>query len=224
VAREGGDKPPAKKAPAKRARKSAPRPTTRKAPVTDADREAAKAQISNVVPIKRPRKTTTRGRAGTAPTGPAGLRLLERRQHALTMRKLGYTYAEIAADVATRFDMPAYRAGDASNDVRALLDSVTIEAVQGVREEDLAILASLQRSNFIAAQRGDVKATRVMLDILDARAKYLGLYAPTRHELTGAGGGPLEIDTSDPGAVFAAAVGALDDLLPTPDAPKLPSR
>lgn len=208
-----------RKAPAKAAARKVParRAPAKRAP-SQADREKAAAQIASVTPIRKPQ----RGRGGNnpknSPTSPQNLLVYERRVQVLNLRRLGLQYEQIVEQIRAdaRFGKAAsgYCRADVSNDLRAITDSVTVEAVQGIREEDLALLLSMQRSVYPAALNGDVASVKAMLSILERRAKYLGLDAPIRHQLTGADGGPIQVDTTDDGAVYAAALAALDDTLP----------
>lgn len=219
-------KPPSKRAP----KKAAP---------SAADRAKAREQIASVSPIKRVKGTAveerarhqteaaraarrSRGNQHGTPTDAQGIARAERRTQVLNMRRLGLQWVQIAPEIAERYEMPRYTAADAYNDAKALIDSVNVEAVQGLREEDLALLLSLQRPVYAAAMRGDLKAVRAMIDILDRRSRYLGLDAPVRHQLTGSDGGPIQLDVNDPAAIYESALAALNDTLPHVPPPIMP--
>jgi hypothetical protein len=218
-------KPPAKKAAPKKAaapRKRASRAHTKPPEPTEDERAQARAQIASITPIRGGRRSAD---PRHSPGSPQALLLTERRQRALNLRRLGLQWAQVAAEVLKdeRFARaaPKYGAADAYNDARALVDSVTVESVQAVREDDLALLLSLQRVIYPRALEGDVKALDRMLAILDRRAKYLGLDAPIRLQLP-TEAAQLDIDTSDDAAIYGAALAALDDSLPHLDPLELP--
>lgn len=195
--------------------------------VTAADRRKAAAQVANVVPIKgRTRAEASprgRGRPGST-TSPEALAIHDRRIRAMNLRRLGSTWAEVAENMhGVPGCPPGYNKSDAYNDVKAILDKVTVEAVADLRNEDLAILASLQRTAYPKALEGeDPVWMDKMLRILDQRAKYTGLYAPVKHALAGADGGPITIATASPEDIYHAAVSQLDALLPHVPPPELP--
>src|SRR4051794_10998991 len=182
--------------------------------VTDEDRRAGRDAIASVTPMRR---QAGPGRARRA-TSPNGVRLAERRHMALNMRKLGFRWSQIAAEIKKpeNFDQPGYTAASAYRDVRTVLDRVMIEAARSIRGEDLAVLAAMQRRTFPLALSGDLDAVQAMLGILDLRARYLGLYASRRQPLPGRQPTSAEFEAADPAATYAAALAVVDALLPIP--------
>jgi hypothetical protein len=65
---------------------------------------------------------------------------------------------------------------------------------------------------FAKVVEGDAGAIELMLKIMNQRAKYLGLYAPERRELSGLDGGPIEV--ADIEAIRQKRWDALKDVLP----------
>jgi hypothetical protein len=53
----------------------------------------------------------------------------------------------------------------------------------------------------LAIEGADEKAANAYLKVQDTIAKLEGLYAPTESRLTGANGGPLQVDTVDLSAI-----------------------
>lgn len=204
-------KPPSKRAP----RKAAPKPTA-------ADRK--KARLASVTPINRdPDSRSHAAKIGKSPTSVKGLAIQERRAKALQLRRMGQTYQQLADTLREMHpELPeTYGKQRAMEDVQAMLDTVTVEAVNDYLQEDLATLLAMQRRYFTAAMNGDVKAGSIMLRILERRARYLGLDSPIKHQLTGADGGAIHLSVEDPAAIHAAAMDALVGLLPHAELPQL---
>ena len=102
----------------------------------------------------------------------------EKEQKALELRRAGLTYDEIARSIGYATAQGAYLAyGRALK--RSLMDSGAEEA----RAMELDRLDRLQRTWWGKALSGDEKATDRVLKIMEHRAKYLGLYAPTKMQV-----------------------------------------
>ncbi len=110
----------------------------------------------------------------------------ERHALALEMRKFGYSYDQIAEHFETS-------ANAARSLVKSAMEHAIREPGQEVIDLELQRLDQLYRLAFTAALEGDTDAITKCLAIQQRRAKYLGLDAPDKKELTGAGGGPLQL-------------------------------
>jgi len=110
----------------------------------------------------------------------------ERHALALEMRKHGYTYDQIAEHFETT-----------PNSARGLVKSAMANLIQEPGEEvrnlELQRLDQLWSIAMNAAIGGDIDAVTKCLAIQQRRAKLQGLDAPEKRELTGPGGGPLEM-------------------------------
>lgn len=110
----------------------------------------------------------------------------ERHALALEMRKYGYSYEQ----VAEHFEVSTAAA-------RALVKNAMEQAIrepgQEVIDLELERLDQLYRLAMNAAVAGDTDAITKALAIMQRRAKYLGLDAPEKKELTGANGGPMQV-------------------------------
>lgn len=97
---------------------------------------------------------------------------LERRDKmakALELRKEGKTYRDIADDLGYTNPGNAYRA------VQDALKEVTREPAEEVLQLELSRLDMLLTAMLPYAMQGDEKAVLRVLNIMDRRAKYLGL-------------------------------------------------
>jgi len=65
-----------------------------------------------------------------------------------------------------------------------MLKEVAGEPAEQVRKAELGRLDRLLMAHWPAAVDGDAKATQTVLQIMDRRARYLGLDAPQRIDLT----------------------------------------
>lgn len=110
----------------------------------------------------------------------------ERHALALEMRKMGYSYDQIAEHFETT---PASARGL----VKSAMEKLISEPGDEVRRVELERLDQLWRLAMASAVNGDTDAITKCLAIQQRRAKYLGLDAPEKREVTGAGGGPLEM-------------------------------
>ena len=83
------------------------------------------------------------------------------------------------------------------------------EAADDVREMELARMDEMMAGIYPTALQGDMQAIDRVLRIMERRAKLLGIDAPTRQEVTGAEGGPLDIRAV--ASEFKAKLMALSD-------------
>ena len=110
----------------------------------------------------------------------------ERHALALEMRKYGYSYEQIAEHFETSV-------ASARGLVKLAMEHAIREPGQDVVDMELERLDQLYRLAMNAAVAGDTDAISKCLAIMQRRAKYLGLDAPEKKELTGKDGGPIEM-------------------------------
>lgn len=110
----------------------------------------------------------------------------ERHALALEMRKHGYSYDQIGE----HFECSSQSARSL---VKLALEKAIREPGQEIIDIELQRLDQLYRVAFNRAATGEVGAINQCLAVMQRRAKYLGLDAPDKSELTGAGGAPLAI-------------------------------
>lgn len=116
------------------------------------------------------------------------LQMRTRRIKALQLRAARLTYQQIADRLYN---------GDRSNarkDIMKAIEGQEKEAADEVRAQEILLLDQLARPQIKKAIEGDEKSVEVLLKIMDRRAKYLGLYAPTQVEQTGTGGFTLMVN------------------------------
>lgn len=115
-----------------------------------------------------------------------------RERHALSleMRKYGYSYEQ----VAEHFEITPAAARSL---VRTAMENAIREPGQEVIDLELERLDQLYRLAMNAAVQGDTDAITKCLSIMQRRAKYLGLDAPEKKELTGKDGGPMQVAALD---------------------------
>lgn len=194
-------------------------------------RKTVHPQIASVTSIRRNPKTAT-GKTKLpqqgAPTSPRTIAVTERRTRVLQMRRAGLTWQLIAdrmARLAAAGDIPplpkGYDKREAQHDAMFLIDEIKVEAAEGMLAFELDLLLAMQTPVYTQAMQGSLPAVDRMLRIMDRRARYLGLDAPTK--LVGADGGPLQIQAimDDPGELQRAAIERLDELLPHEEPPAL---
>ena len=96
---------------------------------------------------------------------------------ALDLRLSGASYRQIGQQLGVSH-VQAFR------DVQRVLREVVSEPAEAVRRVELARLDRLMRAHWSAAIEGDTKATAMVLQIMDRRARYLGLDSPQKIDLT----------------------------------------
>lgn len=108
---------------------------------------------------------------------PQRISATQRRAYAIEMRRGGATPEQIAERLG--YATPAMAARDVTRALTMLIKTPTEE----VRAVEIARLDGLMIALWPAARRGDLAAVDRVLKIMDRRAKFLGLDAPTRHEI-----------------------------------------
>ncbi len=99
--------------------------------------------------------------------------MAERQRKALELRKTGATYDAIAKAIGV------CNKSHASKVVAAAIKAIIAEPAEAVRQLELERLDGLLRGHWKAAMDDPARA-RVVLAIMDRRARYLGLDAPER--------------------------------------------
>lgn len=103
--------------------------------------------------------------------------LVEKERQVLELRRAGATYEECARATGYATAQGAYLAYQ-----RALKRTLVEAGADEMRELELDRLDRMQRAIWGRVVQGDDKAIMTALRILDRRARYLGLDAPTRIE------------------------------------------
>lgn len=114
----------------------------------------------------------------------------DRRGKAIALRLAGMDWQTIA----DRLDYSSRAA--ACVDVNRALEANLAEQSQAadtLREIESLRLDRLQAAAWPAAVKGDLKAIETVLKVIDRRIKLNGLDAPQRTELTGLGGGAIQV-------------------------------
>lgn len=110
----------------------------------------------------------------------------------LNLRLAGATYADIAKIMGMANKAVARNACQrAMGEARARRDW----AAEGVKDLELARLDKMLVGVWQKATSGSEAAIAAVLRIMERRAAYIGLDAPKRTEVTGADGGPIEVET-----------------------------
>ena len=114
------------------------------------------------------------------------LEIREKENRALELRRAGFTLQRIADEVGYADPSGAKKA------IKRYYDRLEAEANEFNRSEELERLDRLQVALWNRAIKGDEKAIRTVLRIMELRAKILGLFAPVKsqvevlnYELTG---------------------------------------
>ena len=94
----------------------------------------------------------------------------EKRKKALDLRRAGWSFDDIAAEVGYANRGSAHRA------VKQGIADITRESANELLELELARLDDLQAGAYDAARNGDLFAVDRVLKIIDQRARFLGLY------------------------------------------------
>lgn len=123
---------------------------------------------------------TTRG-PGKVPRKDATedqIRVRERRRQALELKRAGITYERIAETLGYPNRGNAYR------DIQTALADITKQPAEELLAEELDRLDALLTGLWQKARVGDPQAVDRVLRVMDMRARYRGLYAPTRQTVT----------------------------------------
>ena len=117
---------------------------------------------------------------GEAKTSPRRVSRAARLGKALELRKLGYTYEEIATALGYRGRSSAYMA------VSKALEKLRVESTEEagkVRVLEMQRLDAYLSTLGTRIQGGDRGAIETALRIMDRRARMLGLDAPEKHQV-----------------------------------------
>ena len=124
---------------------------------------------------------------GESKTSPRRIEAVERARQALELRIAGATFDQIAVQLGYASKAGAYLA------VKAALDRVPAAEVAEYRRLNLERLNRLRLHNQPGIQAGETGAMHMEISIQEREAKYLGLDAPVKQELTGPDGGPIQL-------------------------------
>jgi hypothetical protein len=116
----------------------------------------------------------------------AAIASAERAKKALALRRAGLSYEAIGRELG--ISKPS-----AFKMIARAIDAIPREEAELVRALELSRLDALLRGLWERAVKGSDTAVASVLRVMDRRAKLLGLDAPTRRELSGPDGGPLEV-------------------------------
>lgn len=111
----------------------------------------------------------------------------QRELEALRLRAMGHSFDEIGAalGITRQGATKAYDRGMAG------LKAETKAAAEHALEMELLRCDLLQKGLMPAAAAGETQSALAALKVMDRRAKYLGLDAPSKSEITGKDGEPL---------------------------------
>lgn len=143
---------------------------------------------------------TTQGRQRNSGPNHHDANAQERALTALSLRKLGYHYEEIARRCGYADRAVAWNA------VQRLLARRKVEGVAQLRQIEGEGLDDIQRAFMVRAMKGEDKAALVVLRIMERRAKLLGLDITPEEE--GDKGIIREYIGIDPAAIIGAGNGA----------------
>lgn len=110
----------------------------------------------------------------------------DRQREALDLRRKGHTYDEIARAMGYTNKATAHRI------VCKALRKMIQEPAEDVLKLELDRLDAMIKE--LWGRRATPEVADRILKIMDRRAKYLGLDAPAKSELTGANGGAIQLD------------------------------
>jgi hypothetical protein len=120
-------------------------------------------------------------------SSPTRVQAAERRSKALELRKSGLTFAQIGRALGCS----EQRAHKVVTEELGRLNSQRAEQAAEVTRLELQRLDDLLLGLWDSAKAGDLQAVDRALKIMERRARLLGIDAPEKQELCGAGGGPL---------------------------------
>lgn len=127
-----------------------------------------------------------RKRAGESKTSIRRLEAVKRQEQALQYRIMGATLAQIAEKLGYA------TAQGAACAIESALKRTLQEPADAVRELELTRLDTMLLGLWPAASKGDIAAIGAAMQIMNRRARYLGLDAPEKREVTGKDGAPLQ--------------------------------
>lgn len=150
-----------------------------------------KQPSKRTVPPKAPKSGRENTLGGELPQRHVGEDevIAERRAKAFSLRKAGASYRQIAQQMAVSLNT-AY--ADIQAELLELREQTKTDAAD-VRDMELQRCDEMILGLWPAVRRGDPKSVMAAVRVSERRAKLLGIDAPSKQELTGAGGGPLEV-------------------------------
>lgn len=157
--------------------------------------------------MAQPRKRPARGRRGNAgrhKTDPKPAKILGlevKTARALELAQDGWSYGLIADTLTAEFGEQYGKTSKttAFRLVKAALEEATArrkEAAESLVELEISRLDEMTIGVMPKAKGGDTFAISSVLAIMDRRARYLGLNAAEKKEITGKDGGPIESVTA----------------------------
>jgi hypothetical protein len=138
-------------------------------------------------------KQVTRPRVRFNPGSKRHLQAREHEEKALELRKKGWSYNEIGAQLGIS-RVAAYQC---VMRVLAAYESDIKENVPAVRRLELERCDAMTKALAKRVDKGDVRAILANLKVSERRAKLMGLDVPTRLEHGGVDGQPIEMRMSD---------------------------
>jgi hypothetical protein len=123
----------------------------------------------------------------------------DRRLEVLRLRKAGKDFREIAAEVGYAGPSGAYQAFEAA------MRETLREPADQVRALELERLDAMLRAVWPSALEGELRSIETVLRLMDRRARYLGLDAPTKVDITARVRGWAEELGLDPDQAVAEA-------------------
>jgi hypothetical protein len=115
---------------------------------------------------------------------------IDKERQVIELRRAGATFDDIARTLNYANPSGAWQAYN-----RALQRTLVTAGAEEARTEELDRLDRLQRAVWGNAMQGEIASVQAVLRIMDRRAKYLGLDAPVKQEVT--------IEHIDPNSVDA---------------------
>lgn len=137
-------------------------------------------------------------------SSPVKARKVENQARALELRRAGLGFEAIGAQLGIKKSQAHRLVVSGLAEARAQVAASADE----LRSEELSRLDGMLTGLWPRARKGEVAAVDRVLKISERRAKLLGLDAPERKQLEGAGGGPMQFVgmTPDEFAQIAAEV------------------
>jgi hypothetical protein len=117
------------------------------------------------------------------------LDLQERKRKALELRLAGHSYQAIA-------DTLGCSVSTSHGLVSEALAAVPRQASEELRAQEIEKLRELYRVMWTKAETGSERAAAVCVKVAERLARLEGLDAPSRTEITGGSGGPIELLTT----------------------------
>lgn len=211
-------KPPAKRAPRKAPKSTDPGEPAKPSRKSSVDVDEGTG--ARVLTFSRPTRSAGEKRVSTGTkTSPKAAQIATRRAEALTLRRNGASFVQIAEILSAQYKLTGYTNKTAWDDVRESIQRVRIESTQEYIEESVSRLDFALMTIAAAVADGNLDAIATMLKIEKRRADLLGLDAARRIQLTGADGGPIQFalpSIENPQEAYDAALRAVNETLGPP--------